>query len=36
MERLKFDVTVVEQALVVAETVQQLSLGEPAATLAGD
>lgn len=36
MERLEFDVTVAEQALVVVEAVQQLSLGEPAATLAED
>lgn len=34
MERLKFDAVVAEQALVVAEAVQQLSLGEPPATLA--
>jgi hypothetical protein len=34
MQRLKFDVAVAEQALVVAEAFQQLSLREPAATLA--
>lgn len=36
MERLKSDVIVAEQALVVTEAVQQLSLGKPAATLAKD
>ena len=34
MEGLKFDVTAAEQALVMAKAVQQLTLGEPAATLA--
>ena len=34
MERLKFDVTVAKQALVVVKAVEQLSLREPAATLA--